>query len=278
MPPHTRTRVHEPDVHRLERSGHAMGAVRCVAVVWLAAVLPATAQSKPPEVRVTGVDPQSPARLHLGDALSVKVSYASDQPLHLQATGYRAGHEVAGEHNASPIYGPGKGNAIAWVSFRGEEAIDEVRVVAHDARWKPITTTSVKVEVRWARGAPRHQAAPWARELHAAQQRAITEDVQRGMHKGPFAVAGIVLTQLMLLALPGYFVLQLLALVRWRGGWRRAAAATLVVMLPATGHSLFALAEGSNLWPLVTIFASPIACLYLGALFALRRLLARPAA
>ena len=62
-------------------------------------------------------------------------------------------------------------------------------------------------------------------------------------------------------------VLQALALWKLRGGWRKAAIVILVLMLPVFGHALFALAAGSNLWPIALIFVCPIACFYLFGLF-----------
>src|SRR5258705_9300258 len=89
------------------------------------------------DIRVTAVDPESPVVLHSGNSLSVRVAYKTDQVLHIQAAGYLAGRKLPGGMNGSPGYGPGEGEAIAWIFFSNNESIDEVRVVAHDARWRP---------------------------------------------------------------------------------------------------------------------------------------------
>jgi hypothetical protein len=62
---------------------------------------------------------------------------------------------------------------------------------------------------------------------------------------------------------PAYVALQVLLLRRLSGGWRRAAMVPLVWMVPAGCYTLFALLAGSNLWPLVLIFLSPLALLFL---------------
>jgi hypothetical protein len=228
------------------------------------------AQSAPVEIQVTAVDPESPALLRSGNSLSVRVAYKSDQVLRVQAAGYRAGRKIPGGMNGSPGYGPGEGEAIAWIFFSGDETIDEVRVVAHDARWKPLTEVSVKVDARWRPDAPQRERAAWAQALNDAQQRAISADMQR-TQEGPLAALGLLLVQVPFFAVPGYLLLQVLTLWRWRGGWRRAAAVPLLLMIPVMLFCLYALAKGSNLWPLSMIFLSPVGFLYLGILWLLRR-------
>ena len=71
-------------------------------------------------------------------------------------------------------------------------------------------------------------------------------------------------------AVPGYFVLQVYAARRWDGNWRWAALAPLIVMVPLLGYTVFALAAGSNLWPLLLILTAPVAFLYLAALAGIR--------
>jgi hypothetical protein len=54
-----------------------------------------------------------------------------------------------------------------------------------------------------------------------------------------------------MLSVPAYFVLQPWALFRFERTWRIAAAAPLALAIPAAPWSLYALAQESNLWPLV---------------------------
>lgn len=74
-----------------------------------------------------------------------------------------------------------------------------------------------------------------------------------------------------ILAVPAYFLLQLLLPFRWSGGWRTAALLPLIATLPAIAWSLYALSRGSNLWPITVILLAPPCCLYLLALIALHR-------
>ncbi|HEY2068669.1 MAG: hypothetical protein WBQ17_02405 [Rhizomicrobium sp.] len=69
---------------------------------------------------------------------------------------------------------------------------------------------------------------------------------------------------------PAYFVLQPLLAWRFIGGWRTAALAPLIVSLPLLCWCLYALARGSNIWPLPLVFFAPVGTLYLLLLFILR--------
>ena len=82
----------------------------------------------------------------------------------------------------------------------------------------------------------------------------------------------LVLGAILMASVPAYFVAQPVALLRWRGAWRTAALAPLLLSVPALAFSLFALSHGSNLWPLALIVAAGIGTLYLAALWLLRSL------
>ena len=66
-----------------------------------------------------------------------------------------------------------------------------------------------------------------------------------------------------LIAIPGYWILQVVLARRYDGGWRVAALLPLAVMIPLALYTAFAFAAGSNLWPLLIIFVSPLGFLYL---------------
>jgi hypothetical protein len=75
---------------------------------------------------------------------------------------------------------------------------------------------------------------------------------------------------LIMLALPGYVVLQVWTVRAYRGGWRLAALVPLIVTIPLLAYSAVAFAGGSNLWPLLLILAAPFACTYLAIVMATR--------
>lgn len=69
--------------------------------------------------------------------------------------------------------------------------------------------------------------------------------------------------ELLALAGPAYFFLQLLMAARYRGRWRIAALLPLLLMVPLAVHAAFAYAAGSPAWPLLLVLASPLAFAYL---------------
>lgn len=78
------------------------------------------------------------------------------------------------------------------------------------------------------------------------------------------------LFEALLWAFPVYVGLQWFAARAFAGGWRLAAFLPLLVMGPLLAFTLLAAASGSNLSPLLLIFASPPACLYLVGLILVR--------
>jgi hypothetical protein len=76
-------------------------------------------------------------------------------------------------------------------------------------------------------------------------------------------IVGSVLAEVIFLAGPAYFVLQPLAALRLKRGWRLAALAPLLFAIPVALWCLYALSQGSNLWPLVFIFFAPLGTVYL---------------
>lgn len=69
--------------------------------------------------------------------------------------------------------------------------------------------------------------------------------------------------ELVMLAPPAYFFLQVLMAVRYRGRWLVLSLVPLLIMVPLTAHAGLAFAAGSNMWPVLIILAAPVAFLYL---------------
>ena len=69
--------------------------------------------------------------------------------------------------------------------------------------------------------------------------------------------------ELVMLAAPAYFFLQVLMAVRYRGRWLVLSLVPLLIMVPLTAHAGLAFAAGSNMWPVLIILAAPVAFLYL---------------
>ena len=67
---------------------------------------------------------------------------------------------------------------------------------------------------------------------------------------------------LLWLTVPGYVILQVVALMRSSGGSRLAAALPLFGMVPVFAFTAVALVQESNLWPLWMLFTCPVAMVY----------------
>jgi hypothetical protein len=226
-------------------------------------------------------DPSFSATLGAGSPLYIKIAYRSERPVRFRAEGYRGDQKVedGAMYNPAPIYAAGSGEALVWIAYRKPTALDAILVTAVDDNWKRLSTVSVPVKTTWsaepARGAPR---TSWATRMSAAQQEAAVTPSKNDVSSPQFDFLGLAI----LLCVPGYFVLQAALPLRLRGGWRKAALVPLVGAIPALLHAMTALAAGSNIWPVVFILFSLLACLYLSGLLALKFVLgnfvARPAA
>jgi len=73
-----------------------------------------------------------------------------------------------------------------------------------------------------------------------------------------------------MLSFPGYLILQWHAARSWDGAWRIAGLVPLVIIALLVVQAGLAFLAQSNLWPLLVILATPLACLYLIALAGVR--------
>ena len=224
------------------------------------------------QLEVMRMAPSSGFVLPRDGTLYMEVAYRADQPLRLQARAFKDGKSLdAGQRmNASAVHPAGTGKALVWVSYGDAAVIDEVRITAYDEGWQPLLTLAVPRPAQWlAKPAQKRIEPPeWVDGLIAAEQR-IAEQYRKDHPPQPDPWGDAVVA-FMFLAVPGYFVLQALALFTQRGRWLWTAVAPMLVTVPAALHAMLALSAGSNLWPIVFIFAAPLGFMYLALLFTLR--------
>src|SRR5262249_38920581 len=155
----------------------------------------------------------------------------SPVPIRLQAQGWLNGKAVpAAMMNPSPLYPEGKGEAIAWMALEAGGSIDEIHVTIKDSRWKGLADVKRPARVEGAGGARRATGAPWVRRVNDEQQRAVSESSQQD--SAGFGLVGLLLVPIMFLLVPGYPILQILALVRLQGWPRKLAMFPLFLMIP----------------------------------------------
>jgi hypothetical protein len=243
-------------------------------VVWLLSWSTAVAAS----VQIAAIDPPPGSTLHAREPLYVRMQYRSDVPLRFQARGFYEGTEIlnGAAMNPAPPYGPGDGEAIAWVSYDRTVQIDDVRINVFGADWKPIETVSMPVDITWDGVPPpsRRQPAEWATRLNAAQQSMTHSNI--GAATQTDGDWGGLLIMLAGWSVIGYIVLQIYMALRYKDGWRKAALLPLWGTIPLLGYTLFALFMGSNLWPLMLIFLAPFAFVYLVGIWVVKRIRNRP--
>jgi hypothetical protein len=232
--------------------------------------MPAAAQT----VEVLAIDPPDGSLLRVGDSLYVRLGYTGDQPLRFRVRGYLAGSERIEGTRAStaPPYPAGAGEALAWIEYTRPIALDELRIEVYDAHWAELTHTVVPVDIGWRADAsllPRSRAV-WVTPLSDAQQQ-MTREALTAAQQSDADGWWTLLIMLMGWSVPGYFILQYLLYRRWQGGWRKLALLPLAGAVPIVAYTLFALAMGSNIWPLVMLFTLPLAFLYLVALVIMKR-------
>jgi hypothetical protein len=122
-----------------------------------------------------------------------------------------------------------------------------------------------------------------ARELSAAKQKNAAAAAQAPAPSSSFlgkigTTLSVALVPLCFLGVPAYPLLQFFALWKLRGPARLLSALPLSFMLPVYAFSLFALSQGSSLWPLYAVFASPVAFVITLAVVTIARRQSRRAA
>ncbi len=225
----------------------------------------ATKAAEPVQMDVVRTSPSSGFVLPRYGTINMEIAYHSAEPLRLQARAYSNGVSLdAGQAmNASVVHPAGSGKALVWVSYSEPTAIDAIWVTAYDESWKALAVLEVERPAQWlAKTADKRAETPaWVKTL-IAKETALAEQYLKEHPPEPDSWSDA-LVSFMFISVPGYFILQAVAFFTLQGGWRWAALAPLLIMVPAVGHAVLALSAGSNLWPVVVIFAAPLGFLYL---------------
>ena len=237
--------------------------------LWL---LPALSSAEV-RVQVRGTDPATPAVLGKWEQFYVRVGYETDRPTYVRGTAFLGGKPVTSMTSGSMRHEAGAGEAFFWFAYTDPAHVDRIVMTAHDAKTnQAIAQTAISVDLTWT-GAPVGTARPrpeWVVRMQAEQDRRVKEQSLAYMNR-PVPWWESVLFFAVIWSVPGYFVVQAIALWRWRGGWRIAAAIPVLPMAAILLYTIVAFRAGSNLFPLVLIFTSPPALIYLVILTILRR-------
>jgi hypothetical protein len=131
---------------------------------------------------------------------------------------------------------------------------------------------SLPINIKWSEAATatRRQPAAWVQTLNAQQQNMTHTALSAGSTDGS-GWWGL-LIMLMAWSVPSYIALQIYMLLKYEGRWRKLALLPLWLMIPLFAYTLFALLAGSNLWPLIMLFLTPLAFVYLLIIWGLKRI------
>ncbi|HTR35699.1 MAG TPA: hypothetical protein VMH80_07360 [Bryobacteraceae bacterium] len=224
-------------------------------------------------LQVLATDPQPTAVLGRWEQFSLRIGYTSDRPIYIRAQPFFAGKAIPARNSGSYLQPHGTGEALFWFDFTEAERVDTVLITAESKKGSTLARISIPVQLTWTGKANDtiRKRADWVERLETDQH----ERVQSQSYSPMNGVLGVLLAGIgfaAMMTVPGYFVLQGVLLVRYSGGWRKAAAAPLILIVPALIYTVFAFLKGSNLFPIVLILASPFAFFYLLILLIVHRL------
>jgi hypothetical protein len=226
-----------------------------VVAVGVCLTFEATALAQAPHISLELLEtsPASPAILHNGERLYLRIRYDADQPMRMVVRYSARGERIKrGQTNGEALLEPGQGEAVAWVSFTGAEAVDAVDLSASSNGRDGFAAQHLSVDYRWdSQRSAGETPASWVGPLLAEQERrqkaAFAETERRLSTTGSGGLGAVsigISSLLVFLVLPAVvagFVWPIWGAVRWKGGWRTAA------MVPLALAALWALKDAYDL-------------------------------
>ncbi|HJT21939.1 MAG TPA: hypothetical protein VJ746_15785 [Nitrospira sp.] len=222
-------------------------------------------------IHVIETDPASPSTLGHWEQFHLHLGYETDRNIRIYVDAFTGNTPVPSINGGSPLYEPGRGEAHVWVAHTQPVRVDKLVVRAED-RGTRVAQIDIPVELTWTgiKQPATRQPAAWVERFRAENVRRQRAEYVAYMNR-PVPWWEHALFFAMAWAGPGYVILQIALLRRYHGRWRRAAAVPVVPMIGVLMYTVYAFQAGSNVFPLVMIFVSPFALLYLLGLIAIHR-------
>ncbi len=220
----------------------------------------------------------SDVTLNRNQTFYVHLRYSTDHPIHIWVRPYFHGQPARAGTNGSFTY-TDSGEALGWffmISNMGE--VDEIRVETDELTSDGSTVLTYPVHVVGSeRDGPSEAQPEWVTRLRAKETEQQQQAYQSYMNQ-PVSMFGSLLFDLFMLAMlalgAGGFVLPIVALFRWRGGWRLAAAVPLALM----GFVVLRLIvdvqrdpTSHNLWPFEIVMAGGLSFAVMRVLKSMRK-------
>jgi len=225
-------------------------------------------------IQVLETDPMSPAVLGHWESFYLRIGYETDRPIRVRGEALFEGKPVTSMTSGAPLHQAGTGDEMFWFAYTTPARVDRIRVWAEDERTRQrLAQSEISVDLTWTgqRTEAVRRPPEWVERFKAEQERRAKEDATAYMNR-PTSWLEIGVFFAAVWSIPIYFVLQIVALWRFSGGWRTAAGVPAVPMALVLAHAIYAYYAGSNLFPLGLIFTCPPALIYLLVLLAMRRL------
>ena len=209
----------------------------------------------------------------------LRLRYDTDHPIGIWARPYFRGQPANAGSNGSYSYS-GHGEALGWIFFSGNRGeIDEIRVTAGDGSiaGTPVVLTYPVHVMASERQADGEDAPEWVARLRAAdaerQRLAYRAYIDRPAEPFTSLLVSVLMIAVLVLGVCG-LVMPVHALVRWRGGWRIAAAVPAALM----GFVVIRLLVGvsidptsHNLWPFEILMVGLLSTVIMVSLTLARR-------
>ncbi len=140
-------------------------------------------------------------------------------------------------------------------------------VNVYNQNWQLLEQKAIPVKLQWQKQISDtvKNPPPWVIKLNQEQQSAVKGKPQ------PISIFWEILIRLFFLCIPIYWFLQIRVLYKWSSGKcpfhaeiavvvftrMRVGCIPLIVSIPLLLYTLFALYQGSNLWPVMMLFLTP---------------------
>jgi len=231
-----------------------------------------TVQRAAGEVRIQVIetDPPTPSTLGHWEQFQLHIGYETDRAIRIYVDTFFGNQRIPSINGGSPPYEPGNGETDVWVAYIEPAQVDKIVVRAEDKGIR-VAQAELPVELIWTGiKQPRSRLpATWVERFRVENERRHKAEYNAYMNRPVSWREHLIF--LLPWAVPGYVIVQITLLRRYRDGWRLAAAVPVMPMVGVLIYTAYALFADSNLFPLVLMFTSPFALLYLLGLAALHR-------
>ena len=248
----------------------------------------------PPQIsfEVLETSPPSPATLHRGDHVYVRIRYETNVPMWIEGRYSNHGAPArAARMSGAGLAGPGKGELLVWASFDAQAGVDAIDLEAYANGRGGFARQHLTVDFTWD-GQPTagETRAPWvgavARRGAGAPAEGVRRDgaansIRQDQADSASTVGLVSIVGLLALAVVvGGFVWPIYGAIRWQGAWRIAAAVPLaagVLWSLKDAYDLILDPTSHNLLPFEYVIGAIVTAPYMLVVTIWRRIASRKA-